>query len=106
MPLASQLRSQSTFECISLTPFEVSVERRVAPGAIHRLRRMPWPAHRRTGNQRLRQLVRQRGPVADRTVEITFQAVGAQVWLRRFGLEKRSPLEPLEPPTAPANSYT
>src|SRR5262249_51636158 len=35
--------------------------------------------------QRLYQLVRQRGPIADRTIDIGFQAAGAEAYVFTFG---------------------
>ena len=35
--------------------------------------------------QRLHQLVRQRGPIADRTVEISFLAAGVEAYVFTFG---------------------
>jgi thiol-disulfide isomerase/thioredoxin len=64
-------------------PFRVLVDGR-APGDARGLD-VDQEGHGTLSQQRLYQLVRQRGPIADRTFEITFRAAGAEVYVFTFG---------------------
>src|SRR5262245_20278704 len=64
-------------------PFRVLIDGR-APGAAHGLD-VDEDGNGTLSHQRLHQLVRQRGPIADRTVEITFLDAGAEAYVFTFG---------------------
>jgi hypothetical protein len=64
-------------------PFRVLVDGE-APGAAHGSD-VDEEGHGVVAQQRLHQLVRQAGPIEDRTFEITFLAPGAEVYCFTFG---------------------
>ena len=64
-------------------PFRVLVDGR-PPGAAHGLD-VDEQGYGTVSQQRLYQLIRQRGPIADRTFEIAFLAAGAEAYVFTFG---------------------
>ena len=64
-------------------PFRVLVDGE-PPGEAHGLD-VDEQGHGTRRNQRLYQLVRERGSIADRTFEITFLAAGAEAYVFTFG---------------------
>jgi hypothetical protein len=64
-------------------PFRVLVDGD-APGAAHGLD-VDEQGHGAVAQQRLYQLIRQQGPISDRTFEITFSAPGVEAYAFTFG---------------------
>ena len=64
-------------------PFRVLVDGE-PPGDAHGLD-VDEQGHGTLADQRLYQLIRQRGPIADRTFEITFLAPGVEAYVFTFG---------------------
>jgi hypothetical protein len=64
-------------------PFTVLVDGE-SPGAAHGLD-VDERGHGTLSQQRLHQLIRERGPISDRTFEITFLAPGVEAYVFTFG---------------------
>jgi thiol-disulfide isomerase/thioredoxin len=69
--------------CDASVPFQVRIDGE-PPGDSHGLD-VDEQGNGSVSEQRLYQLVRQRGPIADRTLEITFLAAGAEAYVFTFG---------------------
>jgi hypothetical protein len=68
---------------ITSVPFRMLVDRK-APGTAHGLD-VDEDGRGTVVLQRLYQLIRQQGPISDRTIEITFLAPGVEAYAFTFG---------------------